>query len=57
MKTYKVIFQNGDSLVTSMNATHKEALDYYLNNWFNFGDTEETPYDVMVKGVSVEELI
>lgn len=56
MNIYKVLFQNGDSLVSSMNATLEEATDYYLNNWFNFGDTEEFPYDIMIQGISVEEI-
>lgn len=62
MKTYKITFQNGDSMVTRMNDSFvseklAEAKEYYLNNWFNFGDTEANPKDFMVKGIFVEELL
>lgn len=56
MKTYKVTFNNGDSLITGFNGSLEIAKDYYLTNWFNFGDTDEIPYDLMVKGVSVVEV-
>ncbi len=56
MNAYKVTFENGDSFVTSMNATTEEARRYYVGQRFQFGDTEECPRDYMVKAVSVEQV-
>ncbi len=56
MKTYKVTFADGNTLVTSMNATLEEATAYYIGNAFQFGDTEEHPADLMVKAASVKEI-
>lgn len=56
MKSYKVTFSHGGSLVTGFNGTLEEAKAYYLQNWFNFGDSDEHPADLMAKGVTVEEL-
>jgi hypothetical protein len=53
MKTFKVTFSNGDSLVTGFNGTLADAQSYYLGNWFNMGPVE----DLMVKGVEVLEVI
>lgn len=54
MNAYKVTFSNGDSLISSMNATLQEATEYYTTNWFNFGDNDWGQKDIMVKGVKVE---
>jgi len=56
MKAYTVTFSDGNTLVTSMNATLEEATAYYTRNCFNFGDTEECMKDRMVKGIKVEAL-
>ncbi len=56
MNAYKVTFEDGNSFVTGMNATLEEAVRYYVGNAFQFGDTEECPYDRMVKAVKVEEI-
>jgi hypothetical protein len=50
MNTVKVIFNNGDYLITNINGTKKEVKDYYLNNIFNIGTVE----DKMVKCVKLE---
>lgn len=54
MNSYKVTFENGDTIVTGMNATLEQAKAYYVGQSFQFGDTEETPHDLIVKAVSVE---
>lgn len=56
MNHFKIIFENGDQINTGFNGTEDEARDYYLNNWFNFGDTDEIPNDIMVRGVSVDKI-
>ena len=50
MNGYKITFSDGDSLVTSMNATLEEARAYYLGNIFNLGAEQ----DRLVRCVSVE---
>ena len=54
MNTFKVIFEDGNSLVTEMNADLEEARRYY-GQYFNFGDTDEHPQDKMVKAIAVEQ--
>lgn len=56
MRTVKVIFADGNSLVTSINGTDDEIRAYYIGKEFNFGDTEAHPKDKMVKAVYVEFL-
>ena len=56
MNTYKITFADGNSLVTSMNATLDEAKAYYIGTKFQLGDTDERPYDYLVKAIKVEEL-
>ena len=56
MNSFKVTFADGNTLTTNMNATLAEARAYYIGNAFNFGDTEERPYDLMVTAVEVEQL-
>ncbi len=53
-RNVRVVFEDGNYIDTTINGTKKEIKDYYLNNYFNFGDTEETPHDIMLKGVKVE---
>ncbi len=57
MRAYKVTFEIGDSLVSSMNATLDEARNYYLKNIFNFGDNDWHETDLMLRAVSVEEVL
>ena len=52
MKTVKVTFDNGDSIITNINGTESEIRDYYIGNIFNIGTYE----DCLVKAISVEFL-
>lgn len=56
MKTQelKVYFEDGNTLTTRINGSKAEATKYYLNKYFQFGDTEECPVDKMVKAIKVE---
>jgi hypothetical protein len=54
MKTYKITFSDGNTITTGFNGTSAEAKEYYTKNSFQFGDTDERPYDVLLKGVKVE---
>ena len=56
MKTVKVYFEDGNTLVSSINGTKKEVESYYVGKAFQFGDSEECPTDKMVKAVKVEFL-
>lgn len=56
MKTAKVYFEDGNTLITSINGTKSEIEAYYIGKAFQFGDTEEKPHDHMVKAVKVEFL-
>lgn len=47
----KVHFENGDYLVTKINATLEEATSYYVGNTFNVG---LGPNDNMLKAVRIE---
>ena len=52
MITVKVYFSDGDNLVTSINGCLRDAMDYYLDHWFNLGTTK----DRMVKAIYVQEI-
>lgn len=52
MITIKAIFENGDEVVTRMNATFQDAQNYYLNRTFNLGCIE----DDMQRCVEVREV-
>lgn len=49
--TIKVLYTNGDSIKTEINATFEEARAYYVGQWFNIGRGEE---DNMQKCISIE---
>ena len=55
-KAVKVTFHNGTELFTEINGTEEEILKYYINNIFNFGDTDDHPEDILLRGVAVEFL-
>ena len=55
MNSFRVTFEDGNTLVTDMNASLEEAKAYYVGQYFQFGDTDECPSDKMVKAVLVEE--
>lgn len=38
MRTIRITFLNGDSLVTNINGTNEEILAYYVGQEFNLGD-------------------
>lgn len=56
MSTFKVTFADGNTVTTGFNGNLKDAENYYLGQYFQFGDTEEHPGDLMVKAVKVEEI-
>jgi hypothetical protein len=51
MTTIKVLFEDGDSLVTDINGTEPEIDTYYIGNMFNLGNGRGG--DRMVKAVYV----
>jgi hypothetical protein len=51
MISVKVTFENGDSLVTSINSNLEGAKNYYLGRVFNLGNGEK---DVMTKAVKIK---
>ena len=55
-KFYKVIFEDGNYLISGFNGTLEDAVKYYVGIAFQFGDTEECPNDKMIKAVRVEEV-
>ena len=56
MNAFRILFADGNEIITDMNATLPEAQTYYLGQVFNFGDTDECPKDRMVKAIFVEQL-
>lgn len=52
MMVIKVRFENGDTLITKINATLEESKKYYVGNYFNLG----TVSDYMQKALMVEVL-
>lgn len=56
LNTFKITFEDGNTITTDFNGTLEDAEGYYLNNYFNFGDTDEHPKDNLQKGVSVEQV-
>lgn len=53
MRTIKVIFSNGDSLVTDINGSDEQIKAHYIGRVFNFGDSDTCPSDVLVKAIEV----
>lgn len=59
MKAVRVIMEDPSyNYTTSVSdlVTEEEAKKYFVSKAFNFGDTEEKPYDIMVRCVSCEML-
>lgn len=52
MKTVKVTYSNGDSVITKINGTENDIRAYYIGKVFNIG----VYTDLLVKAVSVEFL-
>lgn len=57
MSNFKVTFEDGNHLVTGMNATLEEAQAYYVGKYFNFGDRDWGDPDRMVRAVKVEQIL
>jgi hypothetical protein len=56
MIAIQVMFEDGNYILTDINATFEEASEYYVGKFFQFGDTDEHPADKMVKCVAIKEL-
>lgn len=63
-RSVKVFFTNDDGekteLFTEINGTPEQVVNYYGSNWFNFGDDEFHPKDLMMiaeKIIFLEEKI
>lgn len=56
MRPIRLTYSNGRVSETEINGTEAEIRQYYLGQWFNFGDTDSHPADDMQKVVSVEFL-
>ncbi len=56
MKTYKITFEDGNTMTTGFNGTLEAAKSYYVGQKFQFGDTEENPRDLMIKALTVTEV-
>lgn len=54
MLTVKCTYSNGDTIYTRINGTIETATNYFLGQWFNFGDTDSKPYDDMQQCIKVE---
>jgi len=53
MRTIKVIFSNGNTLVTDINGSDDQIRAHYIGKVFNFGDSDTCPSDVLVKAIEV----
>ena len=56
MRSIKVTFQDGNTLVTDINGTDNEIKDYYLNRQFNLGSRNPDIEDYLVMATKVEFL-
>ena len=56
MRAIKVTFEDGNTIITSINGNDETIRKYYLGNTFQFGDTDECPVDKLVRAISVEFL-
>jgi hypothetical protein len=54
MIAVKCTYSNGDTITTDINGTLESAKQYFLGQWFNFGDTDAKPYDDMQRCINVE---
>lgn len=52
MRTIKITYDNGDSIIANINGTESEIKDYYIGKVFHI----RTCKDCFVKAVSVEFL-
>lgn len=49
MRTIKVTFEDGDTIITNINGTDAEIRAYYLGNEFNIGNGEKDNVQMAVK--------
>ncbi|MEX5624638.1 hypothetical protein ABFV62_31420 [Pseudomonas syringae] len=56
MIAIKVIFEDGNTITTDINCTYQEAIEYYVGNKFQFGDTWQCPEDKLVEAIKVDLL-
>lgn len=54
MRYITVTFEDGNTIDTAINGTNESINEYYIGNYFDFGDTEEHPQSKMIKAVSVK---
>ncbi len=52
----EAIFENGNRIITDINCTFEQASTYYVGNYFQFGDNEQHPEDLLVKCIAIKEL-
>lgn len=55
MNTFRVLFEDGDSLVTGMNATLEEAKTYYVGQGFELDEMKPLVRAVAVVQVDDDE--
>ena len=55
MTTFKVTYENGDSFITSMNASLEQASEYYVGNGFIVAEDELTGEEITCVVERVEE--
>lgn len=56
MRSVRVTFSDGNTITTQINGTDAAISQYYVGQYFQFGDTKECPKDKMVRAVKVEFL-
>ena len=52
---YRLTYENGAQEIVEIRLTPEEAPAYYLRRW-QFGDTDEHPYDLLILCTKVEHL-
>lgn len=52
----RVTFADGNTIETEINGTPEEVTAYYIDNVFQFGDTDEHPTDNLQRAVKLEFL-
>lgn len=60
MKTVRVIMEDPSyTYTTSVNplVSDEDIKKYFVGQCFNFGDTEEKPYDIMIRCVGCEVMV
>lgn len=55
MKTCRLIFEDGDSVIADFSGSLEEAQLYYMKLSFDLGNTKEYPKSKIIKVVSIED--